>query len=40
MNNKRNSKKSRIEAVVIALLFIGTALIVPVGTSLKTHKTL
>jgi len=32
MNNKRDSKKSRIEAVVIALLFIGTALIVPVGT--------
>jgi hypothetical protein len=32
MNNKRDSKKSRIEAIVIALLFIGTALIVPVGT--------
>lgn len=32
MNNKRDSKKSRIEAVVIALLFIGTALIIPVNT--------
>ena len=35
MNNKRDSKKSRIEAIVIALLFIGTALIVPVGTIAK-----
>jgi hypothetical protein len=35
MNNKQNSKKSRIEAVVIALLFIGTALIVPVSTIAK-----
>ncbi|MBN1861653.1 MAG: PPC domain-containing protein [Candidatus Thermoplasmatota archaeon] len=32
MYNKRDSKKSRIEAVVIALLIIGTALIVPVST--------
>ena len=32
MNNKRDFKKSRIEAVVIALLFIGTALIIPVNT--------
>ena len=32
MSNKRDSKKSRIEAVVIALLFIGTALIVSVNT--------
>ena len=32
MNNKQTSKKSRIEAVVIALLFIGTALLVPVST--------
>jgi hypothetical protein len=32
MSNKRDSKKSRIEAVVIALLFIGTALLVPINT--------
>lgn len=32
MKNKRDSKKSRIEAVVIALIFIGTALIVPINT--------
>ncbi len=32
MSNKRDSKKSSIEAVVIALLFIGTALIIPVNT--------
>jgi len=32
MYNKRDSKKSRMKAVVIALLFIGTALIVPVNT--------
>jgi hypothetical protein len=32
MSNKKDFKKSRIEAVVIALLFIGTALIVPVST--------
>jgi len=38
MNNKRNSKKSRIEAVVIALLFIGTALIVPVSTVAKSPQ--
>jgi len=31
MKNKRDSKKSRIEAVVIALLFIGTALLVPIN---------
>lgn len=31
MSNKRDSKKSRIEAVVIALLFIGTALLVPIN---------
>jgi len=40
MNKKRDSKKSRIEAVVIALLFIGTALIVPVSTiAQNTQKT-
>ncbi|DAC72086.1 MAG TPA: hypothetical protein DSN98_06935, partial [Thermoplasmata archaeon] len=39
MNNQRDSKKSRIEAVVIALLFIGTALIVPVGTFAKNAQT-
>jgi hypothetical protein len=39
MNNQRNSKKSRIEAVIIALLFIGTALIVPVGTIAKNIQT-
>lgn len=32
MYNKQDSKKSRIEAVVITLLIIGTALIVPVST--------
>jgi len=32
MNNKKHSKASRIEAVIIALLFIGTALIVPIST--------
>lgn len=32
MNNKKVSKKSRIEAVIIALLFIGTALLVPIST--------
>ncbi len=32
MNNKKDSKKSRIEAVVIALLFIGTALLIPINT--------
>jgi len=32
MSSGKDSKKSRIEAVVIALLFIGTALIVPMGT--------
>ena len=32
MYNKKTSKKSRIEAVVIALLFIGTALLVPSST--------
>ena len=32
MKNKRDSKKSRMGAVVIALLFIGTALHVPVST--------
>lgn len=32
MSNKRDSEKSRIKAVVIALLFIGTALLVPVNT--------
>jgi hypothetical protein len=32
MSNKRDSKKSSIEAVVIALLFIGTALLVPINT--------
>ena len=32
MNNKKHSKTSRIEAVIIALLFVGTALIVPIST--------
>ncbi|MBN1280818.1 MAG: PPC domain-containing protein [Candidatus Thermoplasmatota archaeon] len=32
MDTKPFSKKSKVEAVVIALLFIGTALMVPVGT--------
>jgi hypothetical protein len=32
MRNKRDSKKSKIEAVVIALLFIGTAMLVSVNT--------
>jgi len=35
MNSQRDFKKSRIKAVVIALLFIGTALIVPVGSFAK-----
>lgn len=39
MNNKKVSRKSRIEAVVIALLFIGTALIVPVSTIATNPQT-
>jgi hypothetical protein len=39
MNSERNSKKSRIEAVVIALLFIGTVFIVPVSTFAKNPPT-
>ncbi|HVQ00760.1 MAG TPA: pre-peptidase C-terminal domain-containing protein [Candidatus Thermoplasmatota archaeon] len=35
MSSGKDSTKSRIEAVVIALLFIGTALIVPVSTMAK-----
>jgi len=36
MNNKKHSKISRIEAVVIALLFIGAAVIVPISTIATT----
>ncbi len=39
MSNKRDSKKSRIEAIVIALLFIGTALIVPINTIATNSQT-
>jgi len=39
MSNKRDSKKSRIEAVVIALLFIGTALLVPINTIATNSQT-
>jgi hypothetical protein len=39
MNSQRNSEKSRIEAIVIAVLFIGTAFIVPVGTIAKNIPT-
>jgi hypothetical protein len=38
MTNQRNSKKSRIEAVVIALLFIGAAFLVPIGTFAKNTQ--
>ena len=38
MNSQRNSNLSRMEAVVIALLFIGTAMIVPIGTFAKNTQ--
>jgi len=37
MNNKRNSKKSRIEAALIAILFLGTAFAIPMSTAVKTN---
>ncbi len=38
MSNKRDSKKSIVEAVVIALLFIGTAILVPVNSLAKNPQ--